>query len=581
MAPSSLKILSANVRGFRTNVGELTHATLKNKADVVVAVETFLNDTCVTSCDRIPGYTHWARRDRASRQGGGIAVCHRESLQLQQLTPQAPEEMEAMFFRLLLDDNTAVLLVALYRPQWQGSAPLTFLTEQLDTIMATHDCQNTVIVGDLNQHLVDRAFTELTVVHGLTNHVTFATHTRGASLDPVLTDLRGDSVQCLQLSRIGSSDHNAVLSTLGLNPAHEEASQRTLWLWEQANWQAIKRALAATNWDTQLNGDVNQNVALFTNTLLSVQAQYVPQRTYRTEPRDQPWFGFRCRQAADTKYRAWIRYKQRPTRRNKDQHRAACKAMTRTARWARGRWEANLRRKLSNNQSDPKQWWSLVKQRQGTATQERIPPLKKTDGGLAVTNQDKADLLAAHFSSKMTTEEPDRQTPHLIPLCDQVLERLVVDEGTVSRLLRTINTRKAPGPDGVSPYLLKHCAGELSKPLTLIFRQCLSSCIWPTAWKEARVTPVHKKRDKNDPTNYRPISLLSVVSKILERVIVEQLTCHLDRHHLISHRQYGFRKGRSASDLLLLLARTWHEALDSGRPSLVIALDIAGAFDLM
>ena len=119
----------------------------------------------------------------------------------------------------------------------------------------------------------------------------------------------------------------------------------------------------------------------------------------------------------------------------------------------------------------------------------------------------------------------------------------------------------------------------MSRPLTLIFQQCLSSSTWPTVWKEARVTPVHKKKDKADPSNYRPISLLSVVSKTLERVIAEQLTLHLDNHHLISPRQFGFRKGRSASDLLLLLSKTWHEALDSGRPSLVIALDIAGAFD--
>lgn len=87
-----------------------------------------------------------------------------------------------MSFRLLLSDITAVLLCALYHPQWQGSVPLTFLTDQLNTIMANHRCQKVLIVWDLNQHPVDRAPTVLTVVHGLTNHVSFATHTHGASL---------------------------------------------------------------------------------------------------------------------------------------------------------------------------------------------------------------------------------------------------------------------------------------------------------------------------------------------------------------------------------------------------------------
>ena len=253
--------------------------------------------------------------------------------------------------------------------------------------------------------------------------------------------------------------------------------------------------------------------------------------------------------------------------------------MSRTTTWARNRWESNLRRRLTTNQVDPKQWLSLVKQRQGTVTQERIPPLRAAAGHLVVANQDKAALLAEHFSGKMSTDDPERQPPRLTRLCDQSLETLVVDEAEVSRLLRAVNTKKAPGPDDVSPFLLKHCAEALSKPLTHIFRQCLSSGTWPAAWKEARVTPVHKKKDKSDPANYRPISLLSVMSKILERVIAEHLTRHLEEHHLLSPQQYGFRKGRSASDLLLLLAKTWHDALDSGRPSLVIALDISGAFD--
>ena len=71
-----------------------------------------------------------------------------------------------------------------------------------------------------------------------------------------------------------------------------------------------------------------------------------------------------------------------------------------------------------------------------------------------------------------------------------------------------------------------------------------------------------------------------MVSKTFERVIWEQVTKFLDEnHHLLSLRQFGFRKGRSTSDLLLLLSKSWHDSLDAGRPSLVIALDIAGAFD--
>ena len=253
--------------------------------------------------------------------------------------------------------------------------------------------------------------------------------------------------------------------------------------------------------------------------------------------------------------------------------------MVRTAKWAKERWEHNTKRKLSSNHLSPKQWWSLVKERQGVASHDRIPALNKPDGGLALSSLEKADLLAQTFSQKMRTPDPDRQLPALPRPVASSLEEVLITEDAVRRHLKEVNTKKAPGPDGVSPHLLKHCAEELIKPLVTIFQQCLLSREWPSLWKEARVTPIHKKKLKSEPNNYRPISLLSVVSKTFERIICEQLTQYLEENHLQSPSQFGFRKGRSTSDLLLLLSKAWHDALDIGRPSLVIALDIAGAFD--
>ncbi|KAG0711327.1 hypothetical protein GWK47_020815 [Chionoecetes opilio] len=175
----------------------------------------------------------------------------------------------------------------------------------------------------------------------------------------------------------------------------------------------LSARLSDTDWAAALCGDVDHNVATFTAILLAARDQHVPHRVYEAEPRDQPWFGFRCRLAAEDKYKAWVRLKRRPTQRNKALHRATCKAMTRTALLARNRWENYVRRKLASNQVDPKQWWSLVKERQGTVTQERIPPLITPAGDWVVKNQEKADLLATHFSRKMTTQDPERQPPRL------------------------------------------------------------------------------------------------------------------------------------------------------------------------
>ena len=103
-----ITLLSANVRGFRTNVGELTHMMVKNKADLVIATETFLDESVPPNYARTKGYSRWYRRDRKTGQGGGIAVCHHTSLQVQQLHLDIPDHYEMMFFKLITNSKDAI-----------------------------------------------------------------------------------------------------------------------------------------------------------------------------------------------------------------------------------------------------------------------------------------------------------------------------------------------------------------------------------------------------------------------------------------------------------------------------------------
>ena len=114
----NLTIISANVRGFQTNVGDLTHSfVIPQNADIVACVETFLNSSVPENYGRISGYSGWQRRDRASGNFGGIAVCFRESLSYQLLDVCVPDHLELSFFRLWTGSNETVLLCVSYRPQ--------------------------------------------------------------------------------------------------------------------------------------------------------------------------------------------------------------------------------------------------------------------------------------------------------------------------------------------------------------------------------------------------------------------------------------------------------------------------------
>ena len=185
------------------------------------------------------------------------------------------------------------------------------------------------------------------------------------------------------------------------------------------------------------------------------------------------------------------------------------------------------------------------------------------------------DVFASVYTMKTNTDLPEFQCKHLMremPLPDMCRE-------LIEKLLKDLKVTKSPGPDGIHPIVLKELAAELSVPLLKIFQSCINSGKIPDAWKIAHITPVFKKGDKCEPSNYRPISLTCIVSKILEKVIRDSLIHHLRSNELLSNKQYGFLKGRSAKIQMIRVMDDWTKHLDQGRSVDVIYLDFMKAFD--
>ncbi|KAK4317989.1 hypothetical protein Pmani_010946 [Petrolisthes manimaculis] len=460
-----------------------------------------------------------------------------------------------------------------------GTVLIDYLLTNLDRLMTDHHCKFVIFLGDLNQRGIQHSFDSLLAVFNLQNYVSFPTHRSGSSIDPVVTDLPSHEIQCSSMGPVGSSDHEAILTKITFKRPRDESITPTLWQWKSADWCQLRNSLEQTDWESVLQGDVDQQVEQFTETLLSVQNRWVSHKQHRTKATDQPWFGPQCCTASNDKYRAWRRYKRHPTRHNRTLLRAATARLVTTQAWAREQWEECLRKKLRGGNVGSKQWWGLVKDAQGEAHESSIPPLIQADGTTVHLTKDKVDLLAQHFARKMTVPDPTRAPPSLPVVAGGKLTSFSLSEAEVRASLSALEEVKAVGPDGVSPRVLRRCSKELTSPLTKLFRAILHHNQWPRLWKTSHVVPVHKKGSRSEVTNYRPVSLLSVISKVLEGIITQRLTTHLEEQYLLSERQFGFRKGRSAADLNLLLVNEWSDALDQGRPTAVLALDIVGAFD--
>ena len=129
--------------------------------------------------------------------------------------------------------------------------------------------------------------------------------------------------------------------------------------------------------------------------------------------------------------------------------------------------------------------------------------------------------------------------------------------------------------------LLQKTAKEMSIPLAHIFQQSLDSGEVPDDWRTANVTPIHKKGDRTDPSNYRPVSLTSQVCKVLESIIRDKIVEHLESNNLLNEAQHGFRKGRSCLTNILETLEQWTKILDEGDGVDVAYLDFRKAFDLV
>ncbi|MEL7079500.1 MAG: reverse transcriptase family protein, partial [Cyanobacteria bacterium J06582_2] len=465
---------------------------------------------------------------------------------------------------------------------------IEYLRQQLEMIRNMNNKEklpNIHILGDLNyRHIswpnkIHRAgrqlypsegklLMEIMDDHSLTQLVNFPTR-EAATLDLVITTTP-DKFQDIY-SPYKFSDHSAVKCTLSKTESIRERGKRMIKKYNQGDFDKIREEATEFAHTTYLNGmenkrDLKENWDLIMSFINDTIEKNIPVKV--TKQNSLPWVTNRIRRLIRRRDKA---HKKSKITGNTSNWKKLQAKITKEVKVAR---EKYLKISLENAKENPKKFWKYIKSVKKEA--QHIPALKY-NANLIETSKEKANTFNDQFT-KIFTKQIFDTVPLNIPRIPKMDAINVTSEG-VFRLLKNLNGNKAAGPDEIHPKLLGEISSEFTPILTHFFKQSLATNSVPSVWETATICPLFKKGDRSDPANYRPVSLTSIVCKMLEHIISSSIMKHLENHNIITDKQHAFRKYHSCETQLCTVVNDWAKELDKGNQVDIFFLDLEKAFD--
>ncbi len=242
---------------------------------------------------------------------------------------------------------------------------------------------------------------------------------------------------------------------------------------------------------------------------------------------------------------------------------------------------------LTKCQKNPKKTWEILKELStGQNNTAKIDKIKAGDK-LITNNMDIAENFNSFFTEigknpSNSINPTVRTAESYLTLIENIpdLELNSVRPSNIVDIVKTMEAKSSLDSDGLSTCMIKNIINEISTPLAHIFSLSIEQGIFPKRLKSARVVPIFKSGNPELTDNYRPISLLSGLSKILEKLVAIQLVNHLDRNSLLYTHQYGFQKNKNTEHNLISAVNYIHKALNDGEYCIGLFLDLKKAFDV-
>ena len=556
-------------------IDELRSVAYNLKPDLILISESWTHKDISKAYLTIDGYELSGREDRIDTtdgRGGGILIYSKLGLIVAEVVHKSDFNQILAVSVTLKSKQLTINLV--YRSPNSSKENNTRLNDFVKTVHTS-----SLVIGDMNYPEIDwingtsssagRAFFDATQDSFLMQHVTFPTHENN-TIDLVLStnDIHVSSVE--DVGNLGKSHHSILHAKINVNPTRIPSTEKVP-DYAKADFNMLKDNMNI-DWNTEIaNLSAEDSWCIFKRKLAKSIEACIPLKTRRTSNRPL-WMNRNIMRLIRKKRRLWNWYKKTKDHAEYQAYLSVQKSVTKVIRSAKRKLERKLAKNVKKN---PRQFYSYLNN--NIKSRAQVGPLKNANGDLVSDSQGMCNILNNFFTS-VFTDEDTTDIPIPEQICNVDIDSLTVDEEMfVKRLSQTKDG--APGPDKITQRILSELKDVVSQPLCLIFNKSLCSGEVPNDWRIAFVTPVFKKGSRSLAENYRPISLTSIVCKILESLICKIIVAHLSEHRLLKSSQHGFVSHRSCLTNLLVYLETLTALLDEGHNIDVFYLDFSKAFD--
>ena len=593
-----LHFIHLNINSILPKIDELRLIAAKTNAAVIGITESKIDESVLDGEIRIDGYIP-VRKDR-NRQGGGVVCYIRQDIPFNKIEIQCPN-IEHIFLDIFLPKTKPILIGILYRPPKQRGF-LNTLSTALGNIPNLNS-REIHILGDININLIYhgqktpmgiKKYYEFCAMLGLIqiiNNATRITETTSSLLDHILTNSK-DKISQSGVIDIGISDHQMIFCTRKISrPKIGGKTFIKIRCLKNYSEEKLIQNLSNCDFPNYTNfDDVNKAYSDFIDRTSDVINKIAPIKEICIKNNTAEWFDEEVLEGIKIRDKLFKKFKKSKSNIDNTNYK---KYRNKLQDLIKRKKRNYISQNLTDNISKPKKLWQSLKKlglpcKNGpTSTiclgtnenisfenKENAEKFKNFYENLATDLLNKLPLPANEFNKDKVNE----YYKHLnIQDKNFILKPVTYD--CVLNLLKKINPNKSVGIDNLGGRFLKDGAKFFAKFLTQLLNLSIKKSVFPDKCKIAKLKPLYKKGSKIEPKNYRPISLLPLVSKIFEKIVHYQTQDYLDTHKILYKYQSGFRTKHSTDTCLTLLNNEILNGIDKGCLTGMIFIDLQKAFD--